>query len=119
VIPRLPDNISPAVKISPPPNNQLQVSGAIGDKYNSLGGRNGFAGSPITNEQSTSDGKGKYQKNFKGVLFIGILLLELMKYMVLLARYIILSALKITWDILQRMNVLARTGLANSIILRN
>ena len=65
VIPRLTDDISPAavpaliVTIAPVTPT---VVGAIRDEYNFLNAGHGFVGAPLMNEQSTSDGKGKYQK---------------------------------------------------------
>ncbi|MEJ7738986.1 MAG: hypothetical protein WKF97_16290 [Chitinophagaceae bacterium] len=44
---------------------QYQVYGAIGDKYNTMRASNGNLGDPISNEQSTGDGVGRFQR-FKG-----------------------------------------------------
>src|SRR5215472_6191236 len=42
-----------------------QVYGAIGEKWNSLGGANGFLGAPLNDETGTPDGRGRYN-HFQG-----------------------------------------------------
>ena len=42
-----------------------QVYGAIGDKWNSLGGAGGFLGAPLTDELDTSDRSGRFN-DFQG-----------------------------------------------------
>ena len=46
-------------------NNAPDIYGAIGDKYNSMGGVNGLPGAMLTKQLPAIDGKGRFQK-FKG-----------------------------------------------------
>jgi len=48
-----------------------EVFGAIGDKWKKLGGAGSLIGNPITGEEKTSDGIGRFQKfaNLNGMIY--------------------------------------------------
>src|ERR1044071_2602446 len=55
--------------LAPEAISSFQVHGAIGEKWQSLGGAGGILGAPTTSETGTSDGAGRYNHFAKGSIY--------------------------------------------------